>query len=166
VRDDRSVSSGGSGSKASSRRGAEDLAKGKDTIFTTKVMKYLLKQHPEWHELGLAYDCGSSLYTSERLEFPESGTLPGRNAEQQQGAGAKDVDIDLTSRSSSGFTDGPQFEQDIIWPGSTEISLKVVIAPVSHIVPPIIGKNTCNAPLVVSQFSYSFYVSVLQAASG
>lgn len=134
-RDDRSMSSGGSGSRRSgTSRGAEDLAKGKDTIFTTKVMKYMLKQHPQWHELGLAYDCGSSLYTSAKLDFPETDT------HEKALPKPADADLDYTSRSSSGFTDGPRYEYDIVWPNSTEISLKVVIAPVSHIMPPIVGE--------------------------
>ena len=91
----------------------------------TKVMKYLLKQHPEWHELGLAYDCGSSLYTSERLVFPRS---------------AADADVDV-SKDSGEFTDGPQYQEDITWPNSQTINLKVVIAPVSLIIPPIEGTN-------------------------
>ena len=93
----------------------EDLAKGKDVIFTTKVMKYLLKQHKDWHEMGLAYDCGSSLYTSERLKYP----------------GWEHDGI---------FTDGPQYEEDITWPDSKEVNLKVVITPVSLIVPPVEGE--------------------------
>jgi hypothetical protein len=135
--DAHSVSSGGSGSRrSSSGRPAEDLAKGKDTIFTTTVMKFMLKQHPQWHELGLAYDCGSSLYTSARLEFPEA------DSHERQRKAAADADLDYTSsRGSSGFTDGPQYEYDVVWPNSTEISLKVVIAPVSHIVPPIVGES-------------------------
>ncbi len=131
--DARSVSSEGSGSKGSGSKGGrrgrggsgsgsgggpEDLAKGKDVIFTTKVMKYLLKQHPEWHELGLAYDCGSSLYTSERLVFP--GQEDHRNM-------------------TGDFTDGPQYQEDITWPQSNEVNLKVVITPVSLIVPPVEG---------------------------
>lgn len=115
---DRESSSSGSG-----RKPPEDLAKGKDIIFTTKVMKYLLKQHPEWHELGLAYDCGSSLYTSERLVFPRS---------------AADADVDV-SGDGKDFTEGPQYQEDITWPNSQTINLKVVIAPVSLIVPPIEG---------------------------
>lgn len=89
-------------------------------------MKYLLKQHPEWHELGLAYDCGSSLYTSERLVFPRS-------------AGDADVDV---SHHTGEFTEGPQYQEDITWPNSQTINLKVVIAPVSLIVPPIEGTAT------------------------
>ena len=121
------MSSEGSGSKGSGSKGSrgrkrgaggeaiEDLAKGKDVIFTTKVMKYLLKQHKDWHEMGLAYDCGSSLYTSERLKYP----------------GWEHDGI---------FTDGPQYEEDITWPDSKEVNLKVVITPVSLIVPPVEGE--------------------------
>jgi len=129
--DTRSVASGGSGSKGSGSKGSrgrkrgsgsggeaiEDLAKGKDVMFTTKVMKYLLKQHPLWHEMGLAYDCGSSLYTSERLQFPDCELHMGE------------------------FTDGPQYEEDITWPASKEINLKVVFTPVSLIVPPVEGEK-------------------------
>jgi len=126
--DARSVSSEGSGSKGSGSKGSrgrkrgsggeaiEDLATGKDVMFPTKVMKYLLKQHKDWHDMGLAYDCGSSLYTSERLKYPGS-----------------------VHRGE--FTDGPQYEEDITWPDSKEINLKVVITPVSLIVPPVEGKK-------------------------
>ena len=108
-------------STSGSGGGPEDLAKGKDVIFTTKVIKYMLKQHPEWHEIGLAYDGGSSLYTSERLVFP----------------GEEDY------RNMTGdFTDGPQYQEDITWPRSNAANLKVVITPVSLIVPPVEGK-TC-----------------------
>lgn len=178
-RDDRSVASGGSGGSGSKRGGgsstnrpAEDLAKGKDTIFTTKVMKFMLKQHPQWHNLGLAYDCGSSLYTSAKLDFPEEDS----HARAPSGA---DVDLDYTSRScSSGFTEGPQYEYDVVWPNSTEISLKVVIAPVSHIVPPIVGKRlhichccAVDAPLSDPLYSLPLYHSphlpcFLQTTSG
>lgn len=106
-------------------------------------MKYMLKQHPQWHELGLAYDSGSSLYTSERLQFPEEDThpRPGRERERERDPASKDADLDYTSKSSGGFTDSPQYEYDIAWPGSNEVSLKVVVAPVSHIIPPIIGRQ-------------------------
>ena len=110
----------------------EDLAKGKDRIFTTRVVKYILKQHPEWHEVGLAYDSGSSLYTSARLVFPEDSAM--------NIVGASDADLDFSSTSETPFCKGPRFEEDVTWPGARRPSNKIVIAPVSRIVPPVIGK--------------------------
>ncbi len=82
-------------------------------------MKYLLEHHPEWHELGLAYDCGSSLYTSDLLVFP--GMVP--------------VEV----RDNAHFCKIMQYSEDITWPNSNEVNLTVVITPVSLIKPPIEG---------------------------
>ena len=111
----------------------EDLTKGKDVIFTTKVIKYLLKQHTEWHEIGLAYDSGSSLFTTKKLMYDAVAVPVVKGVKS-------DADYEVSSTSGVDFDREALFEEDIKWPGSTKVNLKIVIAPVKFIATPIDGK--------------------------
>ena len=138
--DERSVCSGGSGSQQHAGP-AEDLAKGKDTVFTVRVMKFMMKLHPEWHDMGLAYDCGSSLYTTERLLLLPAA-LDIKSDSGVPSADATDADMDIsnsTEYSDAEFARGDRFEVDITWPNAREASHKVIMTPVSCIVPPLAG---------------------------
>ena len=77
----------------------EDLAKDKDKIKNTEVVKMMLGEHPDWVEnAGIAYDAQSTLFASTYLEFNFPPNRDGKTYVDDVGSLVYTYDI----RSSSG----------------------------------------------------------------
>ena len=77
----------------------EDLAKDKDKIRNTEIVKQMLGDHPDWVEItGIAYDAQSTLFASNFLDF---NSLHGKRTVDDVGSPVYSYEV----RSSSGRGD-------------------------------------------------------------
>lgn len=80
----------------------EDLAKDKDKIRNTEIVKMMLGDHPDWVEIaGIAYDAQSTLFASNFLDFDSPPNSDGKNSVDDVGSNVYTYEV----RQSSGRGD-------------------------------------------------------------
>ena len=80
----------------------EDLAKDKDKIRNTEIVKQMLGDHPDWVEIaGIAYDAQSTLFASNFLDFNSPPNHDGKRTVDDVGSPVYSYEV----RSSSGRGD-------------------------------------------------------------
>lgn len=89
-----------------------DLAKCRDSVLPTRIMRALIDRHPSWEEGGLAYNGRSSLYTCKPLDFADCG-----------------------------YSAEGMYREDVPWPDNLDsnATIRVVIQRRPDILPPIEG---------------------------